>query len=68
MFSASDQEELYAFLFAEPDGYTLTVASLDQNYYDYLRSRSDREPILHINGALGFFGAIAYDREHFVAM
>lgn len=67
MLSASDQEELYPFLFAGPDGYTVTVASLDQNYYDYLRSRSDRTPISHIDGALGVFGAIAYDRERFVA-
>ncbi|MBN1465946.1 DUF4249 family protein [candidate division KSB1 bacterium] len=68
MFSASDQEDLYSFLFAGPDRYTVTVASLDQNYYDYLRSRSDREPISHINGALGVFGAMAYDRERFIAM
>lgn len=68
LFSDSDREELYAFLFARPNYYTLKVASLDQNYYDYLRSRSNREPILRINGALGVFGAIVYDKEQFIAV
>ncbi|MBN1482017.1 DUF4249 family protein [candidate division KSB1 bacterium] len=68
ILSDSDQEELYAFLFARPNHYILKVASLDQNYYDYLRSRSNREPILRIDGALGVFGAIVYDRERFVAV
>ncbi|MBN1559713.1 DUF4249 family protein [candidate division KSB1 bacterium] len=67
-FSASDHEELYPFLFATPNEYTLKVASLDQNYYDYLRSRSNRDPISHINGAIGVFGAIAYDKERFLAL
>ena len=67
-YSASDQEELYPFLFARPNEYTLKVASLDQNYYDYLRSRSNRDPISHITGALGVFGAIAYDKERFLAV
>lgn len=67
-FSASDQEEIYAFIFARPNIYYFKVASLDQNYYDYLRSRSNRQPISHINGALGVFGAIAYDRGSFRAL
>ncbi|RLD13299.1 hypothetical protein DRI50_07455 [candidate division KSB1 bacterium] len=66
-FSDSTYSQLYPFIFAHTGRYTLKVASLDQNYYDHLRSRSGREPILHIQGAIGVFGAIAYDQSIFYA-
>ena len=65
--SAEGEEELYGFIFAKPDRYIIKVASLDKNYYDHLRSRSDREPLLNINGAVGVFGALAYDTVRFTA-
>ncbi len=67
-FSAGTSEDLYVFVFARPNKYFLKVASLDQNYYDYLRSGSDSQPISHISGALGVFGAIAYDKSIFYAV
>lgn len=66
-FSDSTHSQLYPFIFAHAGRYNLKVASLDQNYYDHLRSRSGREPILHIQGAIGVFGAIAYDQSIFYA-
>jgi len=67
IFSDSTYTQLYPFLFAHTGRYNLKVASLDQNYYDHLRSHSGREPILHIQGAIGVFGAIAYDKSIFYA-
>jgi len=59
--SNSTAVTFYPFLFAPPDYYVLKVVAADRNYYDYIRSQSNRDPILHINGALGVFGAVAYD-------
>ena len=59
--SDSDSEELFAFLFAKPDEYMIKLTAMDRNYYDHTRSRSNREKIHHIEGAMGVFGAIAYD-------
>ncbi len=66
-FSDSTHIQLFPFIFAHPGRYNLKVASLDRNYFDHVRSRSNRDPILHIEGALGVFGAIAYDKSRFYA-
>ncbi len=66
-FFATTEEEIFFFILAPPGKYYIKVASLDQNYYDYLRSRQNRQPISNINGALGVFGAMAYSKAKFFA-
>ena len=66
-YSDSTYAQLFPFIFAGTGRYNLKIASLDKNYWDHLRSRSSREPILNIKGALGVFGAIAYDKTIFYA-
>ncbi len=60
MLAEDTQTNMFAFLFAGPGSYRARVSALDQNYYDHLQTRSNREPILHIKGAIGVFGAIAF--------
>ncbi len=67
-FSATTEEEIFFFVLAPPGRYYLKVASLDQNYYDYLRSARSRESGSNVNGALGVFGAIAYSKSRFFAV
>lgn len=52
---------IYPFLFAQPDNYVIKTVALDHNYYDYIIGDKNDDPILHIQGSLGVFGAIAYD-------
>ncbi len=66
-YSDSTYIQLFPFIFAGAGRYNLKVASLDQNYFDHVRSLQNRDPILHIQGALGVFGAIAYDKSIFYA-
>ena len=66
-FSDSTHAQLFPFIFANNGRYNLKIASLDKNYWDHLRSSSRREPLLNIKGALGVFGAIAYDKSVFYA-
>jgi hypothetical protein len=67
-FSATTEEEIFFFVLAPPGKYHLKVASLDQNYYDYLRSANSRQPLSNMNGALGVFGAMAYSKSKFFAV
>lgn len=67
-FSASTEEEILFFVLAPPGKYFLKVASLDQNYYDYLRTSQSRQPISNIDGGLGVFGAMAYNKSKFFAV
>ena len=61
---AEDTEtDMFAFLFAGPGTYRARVSALDENYYDHARTRSNRDPILHIEGAIGVFGAIAFGKS-----
>ena len=63
LMSDSTAIEFYPFYLAEPDIYVLKVAALDRNYYDYMRMRDDEEPVWHIQGGIGVFGAIAFDER-----
>lgn len=67
LFSDKTEENFYPFLFAFPGRYMVKIAALDQNLYDYLRSRSNRNPILHINGGIGVFGSMAFTGVPFMA-
>jgi len=66
-YSDSTATTFFAFLFAEPDVYTLKVAACDQNYYDHIRTNENNEDIIHLKGGLGVFGALAYDEVTFLA-
>jgi len=66
-FSEDTEQTMFAFLFAGPGTYRLKVSSLDINFYDYSRERSNRYPIQHMDGALGVFGAMAYETVVFQA-
>lgn len=57
----------YPFYLAEPDIYVLKVAAMDRNYYDYSRMADDEEPVWHIQGGIGVFGAIAFDQRIIIA-
>ncbi len=63
----STATDFYPFYLAQPDIYVLKVAALDRNYYDYLRMRDEEEPLWHIRGGIGVFGAIAYDERVIIA-
>lgn len=67
LYSDQTEENFYPFLFAFPGRYMVKIAALDQNLYDYLRSRPNRNPILHINGGIGVFGAMAFTSVPFLA-
>ncbi len=59
-YTEESEESFFAFLFAAPGRYSLKVSALDQNFYDYLRSRKNRNPIQHLEGGIGVFGSMAY--------
>ena len=61
VYADSTALTFYPFLFAPPDIYVIKVVATDQNYYDYIRSHPNRDPILHISNGQGVFGAVAYD-------
>ena len=66
IISDSTAIAFYAFFFADPDVYTFKILASDKNYYDYIRSGSN-DAIVHLEGGLGVFGAIAYDQVQFIA-
>lgn len=67
MIADSTAIKFYAFFFASPDVYTLKVMSTDRNYYDHIRTGDNTDDIVHLEGGLGVFGALAYDEVTFVA-
>lgn len=67
VYSEDTELTFFGFLFAAPNRYTLKVSALDENLYDYFRSRRNRDPLLHIEGAIGVFGSMAYQAVQFEA-
>jgi len=67
MWSDSTATNFYPFYLAQPDIYVLKVTAMDRNYYNYLLMRDDEEPVWHIQGGIGVFGAIAYDERIILA-
>lgn len=67
VYTEETQLSFFGFLFAPPARYTLKVSALDENLYDYFRTRSNREPLLHIEGGIGVFGSMAYQAVQFEA-
>lgn len=63
LLSDSTAASFFPFIFAGPGSYRARISALDQNYYDHARSRSNRNPILHIEGAIGVFGAISFGKS-----
>jgi hypothetical protein len=61
------QMDFFPFYMAQPDIYVLKVASMDRNYYEYSRMADDEEPIWHVSGGIGVFGAMAYDQRVIIA-
>lgn len=66
-YTGETEESVFSFLFAPPGRYVLKVTAMDQNFYDHSRSRPDRNPILHIDGGIGVFGAMAFKSVVFEA-
>jgi hypothetical protein len=66
-YSDSTYSHLFPFIFAKSGRYNLKIASMDKNYWDHLRTGDSRQPVLNISGAIGVFGAIAYDKTVFYA-
>jgi hypothetical protein len=59
--------DFYPFYLAQPDIYVLRVAAVDRNYHDYALTNSEEQPVWHITGGIGVFGALAFDERIIIA-